>query len=158
MSKDHTVCSQCKAGDLRDATEVVVRELDTISFEAVVPSWRCERCNHVELDPLSLRQFEKQIASELIKIGAQSGTAFKYMRKIAGLRASDLAELLNVDSATISRWENGKGSVDRAALATVGAIIRDGINRQQATVEHLRSLGKPDLGNHRRSLSINSPA
>ena len=158
MERDPAVCSQCETGELRETTEVVVREVDTLSFEADVPGWRCEQCGHTEFDGPSLRQFEVLIANELSECGAQSGTAFKFMRKTAGLRASELADLLDVDAATISRWETGKVTVDRATLATIGAILRDKIHKQQRTLDHLRYLKNPRLAKDRRRLSLDKTA
>ncbi len=67
------------------------------------------------------------------------------MRKAAGLRALDLARLIGVDVATISRWETDKIAIDRATLATLGSLVRDRIAGTAATLEHLRSMEQPTV-------------
>jgi len=68
------------------------------------------------------------------------GDAFRYARKALGLRGADLAEILNVDAATVSRWEN-KGSVDRAAWLLLGAFVREKLAQGTLDLESLRKEG-----------------
>jgi transcriptional regulator with XRE-family HTH domain len=80
------------------------------------------------------------VASQLLDLGVATGAAFRFMRKALGLRAVDLAELLNVNAATVSRWENGKVAVDRAALATLAAAASERLDDRDSTLARLRRL------------------
>lgn len=154
MDKGPVVCQHCFRGAFREDTEVVVRELDGLSFETAIPCWRCDQCGYAELEGSALRRFEGLMAIELAACGAQSGTAFKFMRKVSRLRASDLADLLNVDNATISRWETGKVAVDRAAIATLGAILREHLSDKTDTLRHLFALKQPNMPPLRRKIML----
>ncbi len=80
------------------------------------------------------------VASQLLGMGIANGEAFRFMRKALGLRAADLAGMLGVDAATVSRWETGKVPVDRAALATLAAAATERLDGRDATLERLRAL------------------
>jgi transcriptional regulator with XRE-family HTH domain len=78
------------------------------------------------------------------------------MRKALGLRATDLAELLDVTPETVSRWETDRVPLDRGALATLGALLRDARAGSTATLDHLRTLAHPPRGP--REIAVRLPA
>lgn len=148
------MCPHCFC-TFREDTEVVVRELAGLFFETTMPCWRCDQCGYVELEGSALRRFEGLMAIELVACGAQSGTAFKFIRKVSRLKASYLADLLNVDNATISRWETGRVAVSRAAIATLGAILREHLSGQTETLRHLLALKQqPNMQPLRRKIVL----
>lgn len=63
---------------------------------------------------------EAAVARALVAAGAADGDTLKWLRKTAGLRAADLADLLGVTAKTVSRWETGETPIDRATLLTLG--------------------------------------
>lgn len=101
---------------------------------------RCRDCKEVFFTAQEVASFDLQVAEKLMEMGAKTGLGFKFARKAVGLRAADLAALLDVDVATISRWENDKIPSDRAALATLGALVRDKRQGSSATLAQLRAL------------------
>ena len=65
------------------------------------------------------------------------------MRKAAGFRAAEFADLLGVTEGTVSRWENGHAPVDRAAWAALAAIVTERLADQSSTVDRLRASKAP---------------
>jgi transcriptional regulator with XRE-family HTH domain len=47
------------------------------------------------------------------------------MRKALGLRAADLAEMLDVTPETLSRWETGKLPMGRTSWLTLSSLALD---------------------------------
>ncbi len=62
------------------------------------------------------------------------------MRKILGLRAADLALLLDVTPETISHWETGKARIGRAAFVALGAMVQDATEGRSTTRDRLAAL------------------
>ena len=48
----------------------------------------------------------------------------KIARENAGLTQKELAEKLNVSTAAVSKWENGKGFPDISILENLSAVVR----------------------------------
>ncbi len=113
------------------------------TFRADMPAWKCTKCGEVFYPSESVRSFEFGVAEILAKVGASSGEAFRFMRKVLGLRANELADILGVVPDTISRWEKGKRPVDRGAMAILGAMVDDQIRGSSKTFERLAALRKP---------------
>jgi transcriptional regulator with XRE-family HTH domain len=65
------------------------------------------------------------------------------MRKAVGLRGADVADLLNVREATVSRWENDHDPVDLAAWAALAAIVSEKLAGQTTTMDRLRASKTP---------------
>jgi transcriptional regulator with XRE-family HTH domain len=68
---------------------------------------------------------------------------FKFMRKALGLRAVDIAELLDVAAETLSRWETGQRPVDRASWIAVSAMVLDKLEGRTTTLDRLKALLEP---------------
>jgi DNA-binding transcriptional regulator YiaG len=64
------------------------------------------------------------------------------MRKELGLKATELADILNVSPETVSRWENGAAAVDRIAWILVAEVVRQPDATRAATLERLRAWPK----------------
>jgi transcriptional regulator with XRE-family HTH domain len=75
--------------------------------------------------------------------GPATGEAFRFMRKVLGIPAIELAELLDVAPETVSRWENGKLPIERRALALLASMVLDRVEGVTTTLERLRSLRDP---------------
>lgn len=54
-------------------------------------------------------------------------TKIRQFRKEAGLRLKDLAEEINISINTISRWENGVGSISVGNLLNISRVFRKDI-------------------------------
>lgn len=133
----------CGSG-LTPSTENLRIEVDGhIFLMPEVPALRCEKCGESSYDGRYLETFEVLVAGRLAAAGVASGEAFRFMRKAIGLPAKDLADLLEVQRETVSRWENEKQPVERRALALLGNLVDDRIEGSQRTLERLRALKEP---------------
>jgi transcriptional regulator with XRE-family HTH domain len=75
--------------------------------------------------------------------GPATGETFRFMRKSLGMRAADLAELLDVTPETISRWETGKLDVARSAWATLADVVVEQAEGRSRMLDRLRTLREP---------------
>jgi DNA-binding XRE family transcriptional regulator len=69
--------------------------------------------------------------------------SFGFMRRALGLKAVELAELLDVTHETVSRWEHGHQPVERRAVALLSAMVLDRLEGQTTTLDRLKTLLKP---------------
>jgi DNA-binding transcriptional regulator YiaG len=111
-------------------------------FTAMVPGSRCDACAETYTEGADGELFDYAVADALASAGA-SGDAFRFMRKLAGLRATDLAALLDVTADTISRWETEKSPIARSAFALLGLIVQDQRMGTTTTLDLLRAAGAP---------------
>ena len=135
-------CERCGSAELREATETVSVELAGGHFKASapVPARRCARCDGVELDGAAMERFRLHVGCQLADGGVHTGEALRYMRKALGLRACDLARLLDVTPETISHWETGKAKPSCAALVVTAAMIQDCMEGRTTTRDRLDAL------------------
>ncbi|MBL8605566.1 MAG: helix-turn-helix domain-containing protein [Myxococcales bacterium] len=136
---------QCvKCNGALSATEV--REEVRVAgatFAGLVRARRCDGCGEVYIAAEDAMRFDLRVARELGIRGAATGEAFKFMRKALAMRAADLAGLLGVAAETVSRWERGERSVDRAALTVVGALVVDKLEGRATTMKLLKAQQAP---------------
>lgn len=94
----------------------------------------------------SIARFEKAVAAWVLKHGADGPDSLKVLRSAAGLSASQLAALLDVDRARIFEWESGRAQPGRALFATVASLARDAIAGRSETADYLRAMHEPKDG------------
>jgi len=139
-------CAACGSDELRAGSTDWRLEIAGIHFTAGLRAKICPDCGESYVDSSELERFELLAARWLADDGARSGDAFRFMRKALGLRAVELAELLDSSPETISRWEHGKlQPVDARAFALLGAMAADrlaGHNDTRSRLEALRSPSK----------------
>jgi putative zinc finger/helix-turn-helix YgiT family protein len=132
-------CVTCNAGTMRPGPVELRREVDGHVFTTTVDGKQCSSCGEVYFEGTDLARFELAVARILAESGAESGDAFRWMRKALDLRAIDVAELLEVTPETVSRWETGRVAVDRAALMILGLMVVDQAHGSTATIDALRA-------------------
>ena len=136
-------CVKCGSRSLvKDALE------DTIlvggrTFVAALQARRCEACGEVYVDGRALEAFEKAVDLKLAQDGPATGETFRRLRKALGLRAAEVAELLDIRTETVSRWETGATNVDRAAWAMLATMMIERAANSTATIDRLRALREP---------------
>jgi DNA-binding transcriptional regulator YiaG len=65
---------------------------------------------------------EQELAAALVERGVRTGPEFALVRKAAGFRAVEIAELFGVRPETVSRWEHGEGEIPRTAAFALGQL------------------------------------
>ena len=133
-------CVECESTKLRSAECQEQVRVGGWVFTTLLPATKCGSCGAYCLEGEVLGRFELSAAQKLAELGVREGAAFKFMRKTLGMRAADLAGLLNVTPETVSRWENDKTEVDLAAFVTVGALVADKLDGRTTTLDRLRVL------------------
>jgi DNA-binding transcriptional regulator YiaG len=91
-----------------------------------------------------LKRGELAAASALAQAGIATPASFRYLRKAAGLRAADLAQLLDVSPETVSRWETGRSAIERRAFVLVALMVEERRRGDESLVERFcRAAGAP---------------
>jgi len=143
-----TRCPICKSTALRPTEEPVTLLVPlaagplSLSVEGV-PARRCTACGEGFFEGRDLERAELLAATELSDRGLREGAVFRFMRKAVGLRAADLAGLLDLTPETISRWENDRSPIDRAAWATVAAMATERSAGKSTTLDRLGAAAAP---------------
>jgi YgiT-type zinc finger domain-containing protein len=136
-------CASCESNLLRSVEESVEihvpgdRDGVLVKVDGVRAT-RCEACGEVYTDGPDLGRAEVLAAFEAVRAGLRDGPTLNWARRALGLRASDLADLLDVAPETVSRWENGHRRAGRSVWNTVADLLADAAEGRTATVELLR--------------------
>jgi len=117
-------CVTCGERAVRKGTVALTREVGEHVFSTTVAGHVCGACGETLTDLGDGERFDLAVA-EILAEAAPTGDSFRFLRKVVGLRARDLARMLGITGDTISRWENNKHAIDRAAFFILGQIARE---------------------------------
>lgn len=84
---------------------------------------RCRACREILIQLTERGRQERLAASRLVARGIRTGVEFKFVRTLAGLRATEVAEMFGVRKETVSRWERGEVEIPRTAAYALGALF-----------------------------------
>jgi putative zinc finger/helix-turn-helix YgiT family protein len=127
-------CPNCKKADLR-SWEGETKLMGVAVFSR---GEKCPNCSEVVIGSSETKRLEKAAAKEIAERGARTGAEIKFLRKVAGLTAAELAALLSVDVMTVSRWETEKIEMPRAAQLALSLLVES----PRITRERLERLAK----------------
>jgi DNA-binding transcriptional regulator YiaG len=137
-------CARCESrGPVVEKVVEATREVAGRVYVGFLPGSACVSCHAVFHEAHVVERFELHVASTIAASGLTHGAAFRFMRKSLGMRAVELAALLDVAPETISRWETARRAVDRGALVVLGALVRDALEGRTDTIDNLRALQTP---------------
>ncbi len=136
-------CFNCKSTELVAAEHEDRIEVAGHKFTRSIPALRCARCGEETMKGADIEAFELEVAAELARHGELPADAFRFARRTLGMRAVDLAELLDVTAETVSRWENGKQAIDRRAAALLSSMVLDREEGRTSTLDRLKALKEP---------------
>lgn len=135
-------CIQCES-----AVEIVFEEhrVEVVrhTFVIPIPVSVCESCGRHTAPLEAVERAELHAAAWLAKRGVREREVFRFMRKALGMRAIDLAKLLDVTPETVSRWERGALPVEQRAFALLGTLVCERAEGRDDTFERLRALVEP---------------
>lgn len=125
------------------------RTLDGVSFRGRVP--RLAREEFPELGDLfdkfgeltdlrDLERFEAKTARRIRALALRGPETFNFCRRFSELGVQELADLLEVDRRTISRWEHGDVDIPKPVMALV-ALLADEHSRGKSHL--MRQLSRP---------------
>ncbi len=132
-------CAQCDGREFRDVTETLSVALPRsgVSASGEVAARRCTNCSHVVVASSVIERFRLALGCELADAGVRTGEAIRHMRNALGLRAADLAQLLDLTAETISHWETGKALPNRSAFIALAAMVEDALEGKTTTRDRL---------------------
>lgn len=113
-----TRCPNCKENKLRSWEGML--ELEGV--EVLTRGMRCGACGEALFDQTEVANQEQARAAALVMRGIRTGAEFKFVRKMAGLKATEIAELFDVRPETVSRWERGEVEIPRLASFSLGEL------------------------------------
>lgn len=125
-------CPTCKNEALAPWEQIE----ETFGVKAMMRGLKCDDCGEFLVRGNDLVRYERDIALRVLVRGVRTGAEFKFVRKAAGLRATDLATLLGVDPKTVSRWETGESAIPRAELY----VLRDLFEQRDKTTVRLMAI------------------
>jgi putative zinc finger/helix-turn-helix YgiT family protein len=127
-------CPTCKKETLRPWKGQITR----MGVELAVAGQRCSSCEETIFDGDEVQRQERDVATAIVARGVRTADEFKFVRKVAGFRANELAELLDVRAETISRWERAEAEIPRSAAFALGELY----DRPRVTREKLEAFAR----------------
>ncbi len=136
-------CIACGNNTLNSRPLAHTIELGARIFESEVKGWLCGTCGKKFFDGRTIERFERNVAKWLIEQGYENSAELRFLRRVAGIRAADLAALLGVSAETVSHWETGKHAVDVATRNTVASLVLDALRGSDTAQTRLRAMRAP---------------
>jgi putative zinc finger/helix-turn-helix YgiT family protein len=112
-------CPSCKNETFRSWEG----EVEVMGVQVLGRGSSCTKCGEVLIDGADLKQNERRAASVLAERGIRTGKEFKFVRKVAGLQANELAKLIDVRPETVSRWERDEVEIPRMAVFILSQFL-----------------------------------
>jgi putative zinc finger/helix-turn-helix YgiT family protein len=97
--------------------------LPVMGIELEYRGQRCTSCGEILIKLSEHGRQERVAAEQLVARGIRSGDEFKFVRKVAGLRANEVADMFGVRKETVSRWERGEVAIPRTAAYALGELF-----------------------------------
>jgi|ERR1700682_1904171 len=136
-------CTKCGARELEPTTFSASRKVAGHTFQGEIAASKCNACGETLVDGPALEAFDVSAALELARAGFAAPEAMRFMRSALGLRAVELAELLDLTPETISRVENAKMPPDKRSVALLAAMLEDKAVGVTRTIDQLRAIARP---------------
>lgn len=133
-------CPTCSKAELVSA--VVMRRVDVAKhrYVSMVPALKCPACGAEFVNGEATIRANLEAAQHIATHGPVTGEGFTFIRDALGLQAQQLAPLLGRRPEALSRWENDRGEIDRAAWAVLGAMVAERLAGRDDTLERMRTL------------------
>ncbi|MBW2377715.1 MAG: hypothetical protein JRF55_17330 [Deltaproteobacteria bacterium] len=104
------------------------------------------------IDGRDLERFDAKTARRIRALALRGPETFNFCRRFAALGVQELADLLEVDRRTVSRWEHGDVEIPKPVMAVV-AFLADEHSRGKS-----RLIDQLSLANGRPPKEINVDA
>jgi putative zinc finger/helix-turn-helix YgiT family protein len=112
-------CPTCKNATLIEWTGKTTR----FGVELDARGLHCPACGETLFDFEEMGRQEQVLAAALVERGIRAGNEFAFVRKVAGFKGVEIAELFGVRPETVSRWENGDGEIPRTAAFALAQLF-----------------------------------
>lgn len=114
-------CPTCKKDDTLEAWEGTVTRM---GVEITARGERCSSCGETLFGYEELGRQDALIADALVARGIRTGAEFVFVRKSAGFKAVEVAELFGVRPETVWRWEHGETEIPRTAAFALAQLYK----------------------------------
>lgn len=114
-------CPTCRKDNTLKAWEGTITRM---GVEIAARGERCSSCGEQLFDYEEAGRQERALVTALVERGVRTGPEFALVRKAAGLRGVEVAELFGVRPETISRWEHGETEIPRTAAYALGQLYK----------------------------------
>ena len=125
-------CPNCKQTDRFQPWE---GEVERAGVTFLARGDKCE-CGEILFDYEEAGRHSRIVADAIVERGIHSGAELKLVRKVAGLKATELAALVGVRPETVSAWETGKGALP----PTVAYVVADLYERPRKARARLEAI------------------
>jgi DNA-binding transcriptional regulator YiaG len=128
--------------------------LDGVTFRGRVPTM-----THKELPELGglidlrdLERFDGKTARRIRAFGLRGPQTFKFCRTFCEVGVQELADLLDVDRRTVSRWQHGDVEIPKPVMVLL-ALLADEHSRGKSNL--MTQLSGPEA-NHPREINVDA--
>ena len=136
-------CIHCGEAVLKRAQVPLSIAVAGGEFVGDVPGQKCPECGASTVNGEAGARFELLVAAELVKRGLRSGESFKFIRKALGMKAAELARVMNVAAETVSRWETAQREVDWPEFLLLGCLVDDKLAGRTTVLARAQALAEP---------------
>lgn len=135
-------CFSCKQGSLRvQTTTKTTRVGDYVVKDGAVQARVCDHCDQSQVTFAAGHGSELKAATVVLAEKPLDGPVLKSVRKILGLKQTELGELLGYDAESVSRWENSSREIPRAVPLAIRHLVERATHHGE---ESLKPGWKPD--------------
>ena len=139
---EESTCPVCGKGGLHEAERERTRKVGGVTYAATLPARVCDACGEAIFATAAVRAFNREVTAAVATSGARTSDAVTFLRKTAGLTGVALARLLGVAPETVSRWEHGDRTPDRATMALLGSLAVEACDGLHTTRDRLEGLAR----------------
>ena len=137
-------CVMCEyKGKLKKGTSVHRIQVGTVYFDGELPASICPKCGEKYIDGPKIQRLELMVAKHLADHAQRTPEAFRFMRKVLGMRAADLAPLVGVTAETLSRYETGAREIDPIRFGVLATLVADSASGRQEALARFQSALEP---------------
>jgi DNA-binding transcriptional regulator YiaG len=142
-------------------TDEVKLTLDGVTFRGRVPVLTHEDLPELAdvidkfgelIDGRDLERFEGKMVRRIQALGLRGPQSLKFCRSFCELGVQELADLLDVDRRTVSRWQHGDVEIPKPIMALV-ALLADEHSRGKSNLMH--QLSRPEA-KHPREINVDA--
>lgn len=131
-------CHRCGAQDWKPTTFTDSVTVAGQEYRFTEQAFACQECGEVLIPGEEVDRTDRELIGFIAR-GPAGGDALRRLRKYLGLKAKDVAALLDVSPVTISRWENGHHPVDEAPFRLLALAALENLEGRRDTLELLES-------------------
>jgi putative zinc finger/helix-turn-helix YgiT family protein len=129
-------CPSCKKTDAFRSWEGPIKRM---GVQVIARGERCSSCGETLFTDEEVGRQDNLVAAGFVSRGVRTGAEFKFVRKIVGLKATEVADILGVRPETVSRWERDEVEIPRLAAFALGELY----DRPRVTRERLQAFARP---------------